>query len=106
MNLEKPYQIAEIVASVALVISLIYVAVQVQQNTQAMQLTAGNYAADQARKIFVVAASPHNRELVFKAILASCMTTSAPWKMSITNRSMVLLIRAYGMGCTVVSASF
>ena len=67
MNLEKPYYMAQIIASVALVISLVYVAVQVQQNTQAMRLAAGNYAAEQARTLFLVSASPEHRELVFKA---------------------------------------
>jgi hypothetical protein len=67
MNLEKPYQIAGIVTSVAIIVSLAYLAVQVQQNTQAMKLAAGNYAAEQARTLFLVSASPEHRELVFKA---------------------------------------
>jgi len=67
MNFEKPYQISEIVASVAIIISLIYVAVQVQQNTQAIKHSAGNYAADQARKLYLISADPDHRALLFRA---------------------------------------
>lgn len=67
MNLQKPYYISQIVAAVALIISLVYVAAQVGQNTRAIRLSAGNYAAEQARTLFLVSASPEHRQLVFKA---------------------------------------
>lgn len=67
MNLEKPYYVSQIITAIVLIISLLYVAVQVRQNTQAMRLSAGNYAAEQARTLFLVSASPEHRELVFKA---------------------------------------
>lgn len=67
MNLDKSYQISEIVASVAIIISLVYLAMQIQQNTQAIRLTAGNHAAEQAKTLFVVSADPEHRELVYRA---------------------------------------
>lgn len=67
MNLEKSYYISQIIAAFILVVSLIYLVTQVQQNTQAIQLSAGNYAAEQARTLFLLSASPEHRELLFKA---------------------------------------
>ena len=67
MRLENYNHIAQMIAAIAVVISMIYVATEVRQNTQAMRLEAGNYAAEQARTLFRVAASPDHRELVFKA---------------------------------------
>jgi hypothetical protein len=67
MNLEKSYYVSQIAAAVVLVVSLIYLITQVQQNTQAIRLSAGNYAAEQARTLFLVSAAPEHRQLVFKA---------------------------------------
>jgi len=67
MTLEEFNYIAEIIASIAVIGSLLYVALEVRQNTRGIKLSAGNYAAEQARTVFLRSIAPDTREIVYKA---------------------------------------
>ncbi len=67
MTLEEFNYIAEIIASIAVIASLLYVALEVRQNTRGIKLSAGNYAAEQARTVFYRSLAPETREIVYKA---------------------------------------
>lgn len=52
MTLEEAYFISQIIAAVAVVLSLIYLALQVQVNTKAVRLSTGHAISREARAIF------------------------------------------------------
>ena len=66
MTLEEFNYIAEIIASIAVIASLLYVALEVRQNTRGIKLSAGNYAAEQARTMFSHSIAPDTREIAYK----------------------------------------
>ena len=53
ISLEKTYYFAEIIAAIAVVISLIYVGLQVQQNTKAVRISSLQNATQELRELYI-----------------------------------------------------
>jgi len=54
ITLEQAYYIGEIIAAVAVIASLVYLAVQLKQNTQAIRLNTGHNASEQLIELYAV----------------------------------------------------
>ena len=57
LTLEQAYYIGELVASFVVLISLVYMAIQLRQNTNAIRLGTAHAVAEEFREMFALAAS-------------------------------------------------
>src|SRR5215471_6255204 len=90
MNLESASFVAQIVGGIAVVLSLLYVGVQIRQNTKATMMTAAqNLQATIGRIEEMMITDPQFSELVMRSVQREDVSPVDSWRMTLMCRNVL-----------------